>query len=561
MLILGISAFYHDSAVTLVKDGEILTAIEEERFTRVKHDNAFPFKAVEYCLKANDLTIDDIDYVAYYEKPLLKFERILETFIKTYPFSLKPFLKAIPEWLGNKIKVGDIIKKKLKYKGKIFYIPHHLSHSSAGFLTSPFKKSAILTIDGVGDVPTTGIWMGEGSKITEISKIDFPHSLGLFYSTWTAFLGFRVNSDEFKVMGLAAYGKPIYKDQIKKMVNQNEDGSFELDLSYFAFRESFRMWSNKFETEFGTPRKPGEAVLRKHKDLAASLQAVTEDVYFKILQNLYNKTKCTNLCISGGVALNSLANGKIYENTKFKNIHVFGPAGDSGASTGAAFYVYTNILKKDRKPAPKNLYLGSSHDKKYIKSVLEMSGLKYKEIDDDKLLIEKIAVSLAKNKVVGWFHGKMEFGPRALGNRSIIANPRLRSMKDTVNKIKKRESFRPFAGSVLQERVQDLFEVPEKNHYSPFMNFCFQVKPDAKNKIASIVHEDGTCRIQTVNAENGMYYKLINRFYKLTGIPCILNSSFNLSFEPIIEDPKQAIYDFRNSSMDLLVIENFVIEK
>jgi carbamoyltransferase len=561
MKILGISAFYHDSAATLIEDGVIITAIEEERFSRIKHDNAFPFKAIEFCLKSNNLTIEDIDYIAYYEKPLLKFERILETFVSTYPLSLKPFFKAIPEWLGEKIKVENIFRKKLDFKRKVFFVPHHLSHASAGFLTSPYKKSAILTIDGVGDVPTTGIWLGEGSKITELGQVNFPHSVGLFYSTWTAFLGFRVNSDEFKVMGLAAYGKPIYKDEIKKMISQNEDGSFKLDLSYFAFRESFRMWSNKFEKEFGLPRKPSDPVLRKHKDLAASLQAVTEDIYFKILQNLYSKTKCTNLCISGGVALNSLANGKIYENTKFKSIHVFGPAGDSGASTGAALYVYTNILKRDRKLAPKNLYLGSSHNADHIKSVLDESRLKYKKIEDENMLLDKIALSLSKNKVVGWFHGRMEFGPRALGNRSIIANPKLRSMKDTVNKIKKRESFRPFAGSVLQERVQDLFEVPEKNHYSPFMNFCFQVKPNAKDKIASIVHEDGTCRIQTVNDDNGLYYKLIKRFYKLTGIPCVLNSSFNLSFEPIIEDPKQAIYDFKNSSMDILVIENFIIEK
>lgn len=561
MRILGISAFYHDSAATLIEDGVIVTAIEEERFSRIKHDNAFPFKAIEFCLKNNGLTIKDIDYIAYYEKPLLKFERILETFVSTYPFSLKPFLKSIPEWLGEKVKVENIFRKKLEFKGKVYFIPHHLSHAAAGFLTSPYKKAAVLTIDGVGDVPTTGIWMGDGCKITELGQIDFPHSIGLFYSTWTAFLGFRVNSDEFKVMGLAAYGKPIYKGEIKKMINQSEDGSFKLDLSYFAFRESFRMWSNKFEIEFGNPRKPSDPVLRKHKDLAASLQAVTEEVYFKILQNLYNKTKCSNLCISGGVALNSLANGKIYKNTKFKNIHIFGPAGDSGASTGAALYVYTNILKKDRKSAPKNLYLGSRHNNEYIKSILDDSKLKYKTIDSEELLIEKIAETLSKNKVVGWFHGQMEFGPRALGNRSIIANPRLRSMKDTVNRIKKREAFRPFAGSVLQNRVHELFDVPEKNHYSPFMNFCFQVKPNAVNKIASIVHEDNTCRIQTVNSDNGMYYKLIKKFYELTGIPCILNSSFNLSFEPIVEDPNQAIYDFKNSSMDMLVIENFVIKK
>lgn len=561
MLILGISGFYHDSAATIIKDGKILTAIEEERFSRKKHDNSFPFKAIEFCLKSNGISINDIDYVAYYEKPLLKFERILETFVATYPFSLKPFLKAIPEWLGEKIKIEYIIKKKVGFKGKVFFVPHHLSHASAAFLTSPFKKAAILTIDGVGEVPTTGMWIGGGSGIKGIAEIRFPHSLGLFYSTWTAFLGFGVNSDEYKVVGLAAYGKPIYKDKVAKLIKINEDGSFELDLSYFSFRESFQMWSGKFAKAFGKPRKSSDPITKIHKDLAASLQAVTEDVYFRILRNLYNETHIQNLCISGGVALNSLANGKIYKNTKFKNIYGFGPAGDSGASVGAALYVYTNILKRKREDGPKTLYLGSEHNAEHIKSVLKESNLKYKEIKDEKVLIEKIAKSLSKNKVVGWFTGRMEFGPRALGSRSILANPRLRSMKATVNKIKKREPFRPFAGSVLQERVHELFEVPERNHYSPFMNFCFLVKDDSVNKIASIVHNDKTCRIQTVNKDNGRYYRLIKKFYEITGIPCVLNSSFNLSFEPIIEDPKHAVYDFKNSSMDVLVIESFVVEK
>jgi carbamoyltransferase len=321
------------------------------------------------------------------------------------------------------------------------------------------------------------------------------------------------------------------------------------------------MWSEKFEKDFGHPRQGNEPISKLHKDLAASLQAVTEDVYFNVLRHLYTKTNIKNLCISGGVALNSLANGKIYKNTKFKNVYNFGPAGDSGASVGAALFLYTNILKKKREVGPKTLYLGTEYDSNYIKSVLEESKLKYKVIKDEKLLIEKVAKNLAKNRVVGWFSGRMEFGPRALGSRSIIANPRLRAMKDTVNKIKKRESFRPFAGSVLQEKVQELFDVPKKNHYSPYMNFCFQVKKNAADKIASIVHEDNTCRIQTVSRDNDIYYRLIKRFYELTGIPCVLNSSFNLSFEPIVENPRQAVYDFKNSSMDLLVIGNFVVEK
>lgn len=560
MLILGISAFYHDSAACIIKDGVILTAVEEERFTRVKHDNAFPVKAIKFCLETNGLSINNIDYIAYYEKPLLKFERILQTFVQTFPFSLKPFLKAIPEWLGEKIKIGSIISSKIGFKGKIFYIPHHLSHASAAFLTSPFKKASILAIDGVGEMTTTSLWVGNGTNLKNIGEVMFPHSLGLFYSAWTAFLGFRVNSDEYKVMGLAAYGSPIYKREVSELIKINSDSSFELDLTYFAFREAFTMWNKKFIKKFGPPRNSKDPITQRHKDLAASLQSVSEELYFSILNKLYSKTKIGNLCISGGVALNSLANGKIYNNTKFKVIHDFGPAGDSGASVGAALYVHTNILNKQRPSAVKTLYLGSNYAESEIENVLKESKVKYVKVNEESL-IQIVASELKDNKVVGWFQGKMEFGPRALGARSILANPNNRQMKDIVNKVKRRETFRPFAASVLQEKVQVLFKVPEPNHYTPFMNFCFLVKENYKEKIAAIVHEDGTCRVQTVNKDNGLYYKLIKRFYKLTGIPCVLNTSFNLSIEPIVETPNQAIYDFKNSSMDLLVIENFIVTK
>ena len=561
MIILGISAFYHDSAACLIKNGKILSALEEERFSRKKHDNAFPFEAIKKCLEINNLNIGDIDYIAYYEKPLLKFERILETFIETWPYSLKPFLKSIPEWLGGKIRIESLIKKKLGFVGKIFFIPHHLSHASAAFLTSPFKQSAVLTIDGVGDVPTTGMWSGKQNIIKCLGEINFPHSLGLFYSTWTAFLGFKVNSDEYKVMGLSAYGKPIYKNQILKLIHQFPDGSFELDLSYFDFRNSFRMWGNKFEKTFGKPRQPMDSLTTRHKNLASSLQAVTEEIYLKILNKLHEKTGSRNLCLSGGVALNSLANGKIYNNTKFKKIYILGPAGDSGASLGAALYLYTNILGKKRPAQLKNLYLGTSYSDRYIKSVLDSKNIRYKQAPNIRNLIKKTATLLANGKIVGWFQGKMEFGPRALGSRSILANPKKRVMKNLVNKIKHREQFRPFAGSVLQEKADRLFEVPEKNHYSPFMNFCFITKRNARTKIASIVHKDKTCRIQTVNRDNGIYYHLINKFYRLTKIPCVLNTSYNLSFEPIIEKPEHAIDDFLNTNIDALVIGKFVLEK
>lgn len=561
MHILGVTAFYHDSAASLIKDGKIISALEEERFTRVKHDNSFPYKAINFCLKANNLSMSDIDYIAYYEKPLLKFERILQTFVETWPFSLHPFRKSIPEWLGERIKVGYILRKKLGFRGKTFFIPHHLSHAASVFLTSPFKNAAILTIDGVGDLSTTGMWIGNKNNIENIGEIHFPHSLGLFYSTFTSFLGFRVNNDEYKVMGLAAYGKPLYANNLRNLIRMNKDGSFELDLSYFSFRESFRMWSNKFEALFGNPRKPGSKIEKRHRDIAASLQSVTEEVYFRILQKLFQETKLKNLCISGGVALNSLANGKIFDQTLFEKIYNFGPAGDSGTSVGAALYVYNSLLKRPRKKCVKTLYFGSKYPKSYIEKLLKYNGLKYQKTANREVLVDNVANMLYMNKIVGWFQGRMEFGPRALGARSILANPTLKEMKGRVNKIKRREGFRPFAGSVLQKKVDMYFNVPKKNYHSPFMNFCFKVKEEAKTKIPAIVHADGTCRIQTVSKDNGLYYKLIKKFYDLTGLACILNTSFNLSFEPIVETPQQAIDDFKNSPMDILVLEDFLIYK
>jgi len=561
MYILGISAYYHDSAAVLVKDGKVISAFEEERFSRKKHDNSFPSRAINWCLKTNKLNISEIDYIAYYEKPLLKFERIIETFVATYPRSVLPFLKALPEWFGDKIKVEDVIKKKLKYRGKILFIPHHLSHAASTFYPSPYKNAAILTIDGVGEYQTTGLWHGDNTSIKSLAAIDFPHSIGLLYSTFTAFLGFQINNDEYKMMGLSAYGKPIYKNLLYKVIDVKNDGSFRLNLEYFSFRESFQMWSSKFEKLFGKPRKKNESFSKRHKDIAASIQKVAEEVYIKILNNLYSLTKTENLCISGGVALNSLANGLIYSQTPFKNVYIFGPAGDSGAAVGTALHVYHMFLNKKVKNKINHLYLGSSYPNIYIEKLLKQNNLQYKK-SNEKDLVEETAQLLSKNKIIGWFQGKMEFGPRALGARSILANPRNRNMKEKVNAVKMREQFRPFAGSVLQNKVKELFEVPKKNHSSPFMNFVFKVKPEARKKIAAIVHKDNTCRIQTVNEkDNKLYYQLIKRFYELTDIPCVLNTSFNTKIEPIVELPEQAIFDFRNTKLDCLVIENFLVKK
>jgi len=562
MFILGISAFYHDSAAALIKDGIVITAAEEERFTRIKHDNSFPINSIEFCLKEAGITIDDVANIAYYEKPLLRFERILDMVIKAYPFTLKPFVRGIPEWINEKIKVEQKIRKKLKFKKNISYIPHHLSHASASYYSSGFKSSAILTIDGIGEYQTTALWKGHGNKILPIKLINFPDSIGLLYSTFTAFLGFRVNEDEYKVMGLAAYGKPIYTKQIYQLMDVKEDGSFKLNLSFFKFREEFKMWSNKFEDTFGKPRHQTHQVTQKHKDIAASIQKVTEEVYFKILNHLYSVTKEKNLSIGGGVALNALANGKIFDNTPFKNVYIVGPAGDGGNALGAAFFAYYHILNhKKMPPRVDNLYLGSSYSDSEIEAVLKAKNIAYKRISSEKELIEKSAKLLSEEKIIGWFESRMEYGPRALGARSILAHPKKRGMKEKVNKIKIRELFRPFAGSILQGHLDNYFEIPKNVYFSPFMVFCFVVKEKMRKNMASIVHEDFTCRIHTVTEADGRYFKLIKEFYRITKIPIILNTSFNLKGEPIVETPEQAIDDFLKTSLDYLIIGNFIVSK
>ncbi len=562
MKILGISAFYHDSAAVLYVDGTLVSAIEEERFSRVKHDNAFPFKAIQYCLNSVGLTIDDIDAVAYYEKPLLKFERLLETFVVTYPFALKPFLQAIPDWLGQKINVEDIIKNKVGFHKKIYYVPHHVSHAAAAYYSSPYSSAAILTIDGVGEYQTTALWKGEKGKLTLLGSIDFPHSAGLLYSTFTAYLGFKVNEDEYKVMGLSAYGSPTYKEDIYHLIDVKPDGSFRLNMEYFSYRETFRMFNNRFISLFGPPRKPGEKVEKRHRDIAASIQAVMEELLFAMLTHLHALTKSSHLCMGGGVALNALANGKIYTKTPFKKVHILGAAGDSGAAIGAALYVQRQIDKGGGQQQIKGLYLGSAYSNESIEAVLLCyPKLTYRKFSDESELLRSVAALLSKGKTVGWFWGRTEYGPRALGARSILSRPSPRSMKDVMNKIKRREEFRPFAGSILQDHVHEYFHTPEKKYYSPFMNVCLVVREKKRKELAAIVHADNTCRIQTVSPDNGRYYRLIKEFYRQTGTPCVLNTSFNVMGEPIVEHPRQAIEDFLNSKMDALVIGDLFIHK
>lgn len=558
MYILGISAFYHDSAAALIHDGKIVCAAEEERFTRVKHDNSFPENAIRFCIKKSGISIAEVDYIIYYEKPLLKFERIIENFISTYPFSLKTFAKSMPEWLGDKIKVEAIIKKKLGYKRKILFIPHHMSHAAAAFFPSEFTKAAILTVDGVGEYQTTGMWVGNKNKIKLLSEINFPNSLGLLYSTFTAFLGFRVNEDEYKVMGMAAYGKPEFVDEIKKIIDIKDDGSFKLNMNYFSFQKKSRMWSDDFEKLFGKERKSA-GITAKHKNIAASIQKVTEEVYFKMLNELYRQTKNTNLCVAGGVGLNALANGKIFSNTPFKKIYILGASGDSGGAIGAAMYASLNF--KTKLYPLTSLRLGSEYSTEQILKVLKNNDLKYKEYKSGNELVNATAKMLAQGKIIGWFQDKMEFGPRALGSRSIIAAPSPYSMKAKVNIVKKREQFRPFAGSVLEEQADKYFELPKTQKKFPFMNFCFMVKKEKVNIVPAITHEDGTCRIQTVSIKDGIYYDLIKAFYKKTKLPILLNTSFNVKGEPLIESPQDAINDFKSTKLDSLVIGRYIINK
>lgn len=561
MYILGISAFYHDAAAALIKDGRVIYAAEEERFSRIKHDNQFPSRAIQFCLDAASISIHDVEAVSYYEKPLLKLERILDNFVQTYPYSFNIFMKGISEWLNSKIQVKRTIRQKLDYKGQIFFIPHHTSHASAAFYPSPFELSAIVTIDGVGEYQTTTIWQGDRNKIQLLKSINFPHSLGLLYSTFTAFLGFRVNDDEYKVMGLAAYGQPKYYEAIRRIVDIRDDGSFNLNLKFFYFHKGSRMWSRDFEALFGNPRSENEVVEARHADLAASIQLVTEEIYFKILRHAHKLTGCDSVSIGGGVALNALANGKIYEKTPFKEVYIFGPAGDSVGAIGSALFVYHDIYNKEDRTSIQELSLGSNYAGRITDSLLKLYPLQYKQYPDEDELLKETARLIAQNNVIGWFSGAMEFGPRALGSRSILANPRPQNMKSRVNEIKFREDFRPFGGSILYGKTHDYFILPEKAQSFPFMNFCFQTRPEKREEISAIVHADGTCRIQTVQKKSSRYANLLEHFFELTGSPCLLNTSFNVKGEPIVETPEQAIEDFLTTKMDYLVLENFIISK
>lgn len=559
MYILGISCFYHDSAACLVKDGQIVAAAEEERFSRIKHDNNFPHQAVKYCLEKAGIKSRDLSYVAFYEKPFLKFERIMYSSLSTFPYTLSFFLKSVPAWIKEKLWMAPLVKKELNYKGDVLFIDHHLSHAASSFLVSPFEKSAILTLDAVGEWTTSAYGFGQNSSIVLEEEINFPHSLGMFYSAFTYHLGFEVMEGEYKVMGLASYGKPRYINEIKKVIKIFPDGSFQLDLNYFAFHIGERMTNKNFDKLFGKPRLKDGPVTSYHEDLACSLQAVTEEIILKICHNLYKKTKTENLCMAGGVALNCVANGRIIKETPFKNIFIQPAAGDAGGALGVAFYIYNTLLGNKRSYIMNHAYLGPDYSEEEIENFLKRKKIKYKKFDE-KELIKKTARLLKENKVIGWFCGRMEFGPRALGHRSILANASNPDMKEIINiKIKHREPFRPFAPSVLEEKSSEYFNL---NCPSPFMLLVANVRPLKKKLLPAITHVDGTARVQSVNkVDNGKYYELIKEYAKLSDVPVILNTSFNVRGEPIVCSPKDAYNCFIKTDIDFLVLENYLISK
>lgn len=561
--ILGITAFYHDSSACLLKDGKIVAASLEERFTRIKHDNSLPINAVEFCLQQENISINNIKSIAYYEKPILKFYRLLNTYTEITPKGFIPFKMFLKSWLSKKLWVSSILKKQLGFKGDILFCKHHESHASSAYFTSPYNDAAFLTIDGVGEMATTTIGIAKENQLKTLYELNFPHSLGLLYSAFTYYCGFKVNSGEYKLMGLAPYGFPKYVDLIKKhLVKVNEDGSFELNMSYFAYQHSLKMISSNFCKLFGNEvRNPDGEMTEFYKDVAASIQKVTEDIIIGLATQAKKVTGKDYLCFSGGVALNCVANSVLQKSNIFKSIWIFPSAGDGGGSAGAALQVWHQYFNQPKTHCIDELflhsYLGSSYSSKNIEELLKMEQLEYTQLSQ-KELIDQVSDILNKKAVVGWFSGKSEFGPRALGNRSIIASPAFSDMQKHLNlKIKKREGFRPFAPIVMEEHAQNWFNMPKQSKTMLFTYQCLQPA-----KIPSCVHIDGSSRVQTMNRnDNEKFYSLLEEFYQKSGIPLLINTSFNVRGEPIVNSPIDAIQCFFNTDMDALVLENYLLLK
>jgi carbamoyltransferase len=558
--ILGISCFYHDAAAALVQNGLLVAAAQEERFTRKKHDQSFPIHAIRSCLQQAGLDVSKLDFIVFYDKPFVKFERILLTYLATFPRSYLSCLKGLPVWLKEKMWIPHIINSELGYDGKILFTEHHMSHAASAFLVSPFEEAAILTIDGVGEWETATCGYGKGNDIQLLKAIHFPHSLGLLYSAFTYYLGFKVNSAEYKVMGLAPYGEPRFFDLImKELVTLLPDGSFRLNMKYFTYHYGLTMTGKRFERLFGQPRRQPESPLSQfHKDVAASLQKATDTIVVRMAQHVERETKLKNLCMAGGVALNCVSNSKILEETSFQEMFVQPAAGDAGGAVGAAYYAYNTLFKHPRKFVMKDAFLGPEFGDDEIEVFLQQNGIPFEKYDREELLRETASM-IAEQKVVGWFQGRMEFGPRALGSRSILADARNPKNQSIVNlKIKFRESFRPFAPTVLQERMSEYFKFDRE---SPFMLFVATVREN-KREIPSVTHVDGSARLQTISREqHPLFYDLIQEFDRQTGCPVIINTSFNVRGEPIVCTPEEAWRCFMRTEMDSLVLGSFILRK
>ena len=594
MFILGISAFYHDSAACLIQDGDIIAAAQEERFTRIKHDSAFPANAIKYCLKEAKISPDQIENIVFYEKPFLKFERLLETYLAFAPKGFKSFSKAMPVWIKDKLFQKSSLIKELKsilgnginWSERLLFSEHHLSHASSAFYPSPFDRAAILTLDGVGEWTTTSLALGKGKDIKIIKEIKFPHSLGLLYSAFTYYTGFKVNSGEYKVMGLAPYGEPIYANIIKEnLIKINDDGSFHLNMNYFDYATGLTMTNKKFDSLFGGPPRKSETKLtQREMDLAASIQYVTEEIIVNLAKGIAKETGEKNLCLAGGVALNCVANGILYREKIFEKIWIQPAAGDAGGALGAALSIWHLHHKNERKVSSgydsmKGSYLGPEFTDDEIKAELDMCGAIYKKLPEVSL-IEEIAQALVEEKAIGLMQGRMEFGPRALGGRSIIADARSPIMQKQLNlKVKYRESFRPFAPSILREHVSEWFE---HDTDSPYMLFVAGLKEDKRNimtkeekalfgidklnvprsSVPAITHVDYSARIQTVHADtNPLYHAVISKFNEKTGYPIIVNTSFNIRGEPIVCNPTDAFNCFMGTNLDVLAVGNYLMLK
>jgi carbamoyltransferase len=593
--ILGISAYYHDSAACLVRDGEIIAAAQEERFTRKKHDPRFPHQALDYCLREAGITLRQVSTVTFYDKPLVKFERLLETYLAFAPRGIRSFLAAMPVWLKEKLFLKTLLQKELLLHGEgitkaelppLLFSEHHESHAASAFFPSPFEKAVVLCMDGVGEWATTSAWLGESNRLTPLWEIPFPHSLGLLYSAFTYYTGFKVNSGEYKVMGLAPYGEPKYVKAIyDHLMDLKPDGTFRMNMEYFDYCTGLTMTSRKFDDIFGgPPRKPESKLTQREMDLARSIQEVTEEVMLRLSRTLHRETGVDNLCLAGGVALNCVGNGRILREGPFKGLWIQPAAGDAGGAIGAALTTWHQFEGKPRisdgmTDKMRGSYLGPRFTNEEIERYLQEEGIPYRRFDDD-VLMETVAQELAAGKVVGWFQGRMEFGPRALGGRSILGDARNPTMQSVMNlKIKYRESFRPFAPSVLRERVSDYFEMDTD---SPYMLLVAPVKEHRRipksaaqgnlwgidllnvprSDIPAVTHLDYSARIQTVHAEtNPRYYALLRAFEQLTGCAVLVNTSFNVRGEPIVCSPQDAYRCFMRTEMDLLVLENCVLWK